>query len=411
MKQNASLMTALFLVLMMFTRTTNAQTQPPVGTPVIQITTTTAGTPVRMDMKAAVENTPVWIETADGIYIKATAGTNWQTDHTNYTPTGTNLKIHGAITCFDCSGIDADNKNPISALDVSKNTGLQELYCSYNQLQSLNVQGLTQLKWLSCKDNQLHSLNVQDLTQLKYLYCHNNHLQSLNVETLNSLQKLWCNDNQLQDLKVQNLSSLQGLYCYNNQLQSLNLHGLTQLENLRCQHNKLQDLNLHDLTQLKWLLCWNNPCSNTTLGLDQIYCQLPERQEADYARIYVTGQRKNDLEAFVIATNGANANNKNWKLYNAENYEITNTTGTYLCKTTGIESVESTVSIYPNPASDAITLETDVIGSAITITDLAGRTVLQATATGTKTTLDISGLSAGTYVVRIGERVGKIWKM
>lgn len=41
-----------------------AQDTPPAGSPVIELTATTAGALVRMRMKAAAANTPVWIETA-----------------------------------------------------------------------------------------------------------------------------------------------------------------------------------------------------------------------------------------------------------------------------------------------------------------------------------------------------------
>jgi hypothetical protein len=161
------------------------------------------------------------------------------------------------------------------------------------------------------------------------------------------------------------------------------------------------------------LSCYNNSCTNTTLGLDLHYCQLPQRQLADDAKIYVSEKNQANLEAFVLATNGVNANSKNWKIYSGtypNYYEITNTTGTYVCET-GIEAVKSTVSIYPNPASNNITVETEAFGSTITITDLLGRTVMTATATATKITLNISSLTAGTYVVRVGDRMAKVVKM
>ncbi|HOA47108.1 MAG TPA: T9SS type A sorting domain-containing protein [Paludibacteraceae bacterium] len=339
----------LFLIGCMLCGVINAQDAPPAGTPVIKLTTTTAGATVRIDMRAAAANTPVWIETAPNTYTPVTVGTSW-TDFTNYTPTGTSLKVYGNLIGFDCSGASTVNKNPISALDASGNTNLQLLYCYNNRLTSLNVQGLTQLNTLYCYGNELTSLNLQGLTQLRILWC------------------------------------------FNNQLISLDVQGLTKLVELSC---------------------YNNSCTNTTLGLDLHYCQLPQRQLADDAKIYVSEKNQANLEAFVLATNGVNANSKNWKIYSGtypNYYEITNTTGTYVCET-GIEAVKSTVSIYPNPASNNITVETEAFGSTITITDLLGRTVMTATATATKITLNISSLTAGTYVVRVGDRMAKVVKM
>ena len=309
-------LTAL-LVLMLFANINlaNAQTTPPVGTPVISLTTTTAGDTVRMKMKAATANTPVWIETASGSYQTATVGTNYPTNYTNYKPTGTSIKVYGNITGFDCGGESFYDKNPVSTLDASGNTNLQELHCYDNQLTSLNVQGLTNLLKLYCSSNQLTNLNVQGLT---------------------NLLKLYCGHNQLTGLNVQDLTNLQELYCSSNQLTNLNVQGLTNLKTLDCSFNKLTSLNMQSLTNLKTLECYSNPCTKTTLGLDKIYCQLPEKQVSDNARIYVSREAKADLETFILATNRDNANSKNWKVYGYDAvggtyYEITNTTGTFVC--------------------------------------------------------------------------------
>ena len=356
-----------------------AQDTPPAGSPVIELTATTAGALVRMRMKAAAANTPVWIETAPDTYQTATAGTSYPTDYTNYTPEGTSLKVYGNITGFGCSGIDNTGwRNPVSAIDASGNTGLQQLSCYLNQLTSLNVSGLNQLEWLTCYANQLTSLDVSGLTNLKNLYCdgnrltsldasgltnlqelgcYGNRLTSLKVQGLNQLQRLTCSFNQLTSLDVSGSNQLQYLECRNNQLTSLNVSGLTQLLQLTCSSNRLTSLNVQGLTslkalycngnqlqslinilglnQLRELYCYNNPCTSTTLGLDQIYCQLPQRQASDDARIYVSGQAQANVEAFVLATNGNNASDKNWKLYGypatGTGYQITNATGSYTC--------------------------------------------------------------------------------
>lgn len=78
---------------------------------------------------------------------------------------------------------------------------------------------------------------------------------------------------------------------------------------------------------------------------------------------------------------------------------------------TGISTpLTESLSLYPNPANDYVIIETDVIGSDVTLTDLTGRTVLTATATAATTTLNIAHLSAGTYTVRVGDKVGKVVK-
>ncbi|OQB31320.1 MAG: Leucine Rich repeats (2 copies) [Bacteroidetes bacterium ADurb.Bin174] len=92
------------------------------------------------------------------------------------------------------------------------------------------------------------------------------------------------------------------------------------------------------------------------------------------------------------------------KIYGAEKMFIT-------IDPVGIENITQAVTLYPNPANNVIMVETEAIGSTITITDLSGRTVMTATVTDSKTTLDIHHLSAGTYVARVGDRMVKVVKM
>ena len=224
-------------------------------------------------------------------------GKNW-TSWTNYTPVGTSLKIHGALNAFDCYRTSYNNKNSILAINASGNKGLQELYCNNNELRSLELTGLTRLQKLDCRYNYLTNLDLRGLISLQELYCNNNELYSLNTS---------------------------------------------------------------DLISLQTLDCYDNPCVSTTYGLDTIYCQLPQRTASDNARIYVT--MESSTEPFVLATNGANANNNNWKVYGRRGsstgsvYEITNTTGRYVCGTvlvTGVTLSPTTLSLIPGETANII---------------------------------------------------------
>ena len=59
------------------------------------------------------------------------------------------------------------------------------------------------------------------------------------------------------------------------------------------------------------------------------------------------------------------------------------------------------VSIVPNPATDAVTVSADGTLLALELRDLLGRTVLTQQPASTKTTLDVSTLPAGTYILRL----------
>jgi hypothetical protein len=69
----------------------------------------------------------------------------------------------------------------------------------------------------------------------------------------------------------------------------------------------------------------------------------------------------------------------------------------------------SQFSIYPNPASMTVTVETDQ-PSMLTLTDATGRKCGQWRVDSGKTTLDISPLPAGVYFVRLAgsPAIGKL---
>jgi len=76
----------------------------------------------------------------------------------------------------------------------------------------------------------------------------------------------------------------------------------------------------------------------------------------------------------------------------------------------------TTLNIYPNPASDKITIETSEISqkSYLSVYNLNGQEIIKQNISETKTTIDISNLNAGLCIVKVvdawGVRVGKIIK-
>ena len=78
----------------------------------------------------------------------------------------------------------------------------------------------------------------------------------------------------------------------------------------------------------------------------------------------------------------------------------------------GIDDVESgSVTLYPNPASERVTIRGIEGESTVTVVDLNGREVYK-TNTGSDLTIDVSGYAKGAYFVRItGERTTAIRKL
>ena len=75
-------------------------------------------------------------------------------------------------------------------------------------------------------------------------------------------------------------------------------------------------------------------------------------------------------------------------------------------KMKGIDDIEiNKFGIYPNPASENITITGIKAGDKITICELSGRKVVELNATAEVQTIDISSLSTGVYIINVGNGV------
>ncbi len=338
-----------------------------------------------------------------------------------------------SLTSLDLTGLTKlqtlqCNNNQLTSLDLTGLTQLRYFYCYSNQLTSLDLTGLTRLYYFYCYNNQLTSLDLTGLTQLYYLSCYNNQLTSLtNFTGLTALYYLYCYNNRITSLDLTGLTSLRYVRCYSNQISSLTLTGLTNLQELHCGDNQITGFDFTGLSALKTVECYGNPCTSTTYGLDTTYCNLPLKSTSDNAIIYVT--TLSTPEPFVLATNRGNANDNNWKVYGrrgsstASAYEITNTTGRYVCGTILVtdvtlsptslnliigesDSVFATV-IPANAANKAITWSSSDTNIATVVAgDVEGSAVVTAgirdgTAIITVTTVDGSHTATCIVTVRI----------
>ncbi|MGL1572129.1 T9SS type A sorting domain-containing protein, partial [Vibrio parahaemolyticus] len=65
------------------------------------------------------------------------------------------------------------------------------------------------------------------------------------------------------------------------------------------------------------------------------------------------------------------------------------------------------ISLYPNPATNHITISADEAISTINIVDRMGRMINTVSANGTQSQIDLSNLSSGIYVAKINLKDNK----
>lgn len=80
--------------------------------------------------------------------------------------------------------------------------------------------------------------------------------------------------------------------------------------------------------------------------------------------------------------------------------------------TTGLfkpETNETALMIYPNPTQNLVSFNTTTedIGTAFKVVDQMGKVVLSGTIVANKTTIDLSGLSSGLYLLNLQNQPGK----
>ena len=179
-------------------------------------------------------------------------GTPTSGKEVTYTLTSQNVTITGDVAFLDCTS------NQLTALDVSKNTKLTELYCYKNELTTLALPQSNVLQKLSCHDNQLTALDLSKNTALTMLWCYKNQLTALDVSKNTKLTVLYCGSNKLIALDLSKNIALIEFNCYDNQLTALDVSTNTKLALLYCDRNKLKVLDVSKNTMLTHLQCFEN---------------------------------------------------------------------------------------------------------------------------------------------------------
>ncbi len=143
------------------------------------------------------------------------------------------IVIKGNVTSLDCSD------SQLTALDVSKATGLTSIWCSNNMLDTLNVKPLEELKILYCMNNKIKNLDVTSNLKLEELDCSENLITAINVTSNVSLNRLLLYHNALNSIDVSKNPLLVGLDVSENRLSALDVKHNLRLETIYCNGNAI----------------------------------------------------------------------------------------------------------------------------------------------------------------------------
>jgi len=324
------------------------------------------------------------------------------------------------LFCFD---------NQLNQLDVTKNTALWYLSCADNQLTELDVTNNTKLRQLDCSINQLTQLNVASNTALTWLECRNNQLSQLDVSKNIALERLYCFNNQLSQLDVSKNIALTRLECHSNQLSQLDVTNNTALEYIDCHSNQLSQLDITKNTVLWYLSCYNNQLSSLDLNnKSQLSYLYAENQAVEVAVSKGTATFPNPIYyhnktvvedvkisgiAYAFGASVSKPTGQNTVQFTTDRTIYGDAFGGIITFVTGnsIKNINTTaINIYPNPAQHTLYIESAEMVEQVSIYDISGRMLQQTN--NPSTSIDVSGLANGIYLVKVkttqGETVKKI---
>ncbi|MFK7749892.1 MAG: leucine-rich repeat domain-containing protein, partial [Kordia sp.] len=160
------------------------------------------------------------------------------------------------------------NRNTFKTLDLSNNTLLESVNCSYATMEGIVFGSNTNLETIYCINNGLTSLDISQLPNLKTLHCYTNDGTSGYIPNSES--------NQLTALDTSQNTNLENLLCYGNAITSLDTSLNINLENLSCSSNLLTSIDISQNSNLLYFNCSNNPLNSFDIsqntGLKTLGC-------------------------------------------------------------------------------------------------------------------------------------------
>lgn len=216
--------------------------------------------------------------------------------------------------------------------------------------------------------------------------CGAEQITSVGLSKTDKLKVLGCNKNKISSLTLTEAPNLEQLSCSANQLEILDLSKMQKLKKIYLHSNKIRGSNMTDLVN-------SVPQNNTGLMYELFIVNKTNTAEQNLAT-------KNDVDILK---------NKNWTVYdyNGGNPVLYNGENT-----SGIEHTQSAIALYPNIATDRVTLRvpSDMISSVINIITLDGRIAYTSTVTAEETVISLSDIAKGIYWVRVGNKTEKLIK-
>ncbi|WP_430409796.1 T9SS type A sorting domain-containing protein [Kordia sp.] len=304
--------------------------------------------------------------------------------------------------------------NNLTQLDVSQNLNLMQLECTSNDIIELDLSTNINLTILNANFNELTTLTFGNNSNLDWVRCASNNLTTIDFSQLPNLRRLSIGYNQLTSIDVSNNLLLEELLTFNNQITFFDLSSNTNLITLLTASNALNYLDTSNNPLLERLDCTFNNLAfldvSTNTNLVDLFCQ-------------------NNLLTGLDIQNGANTNinlfnatsNPNLTCINVDDAAYSQSQSSWTkdaiasydtnCPALSTEEFQTNtaISLFPNPTSRRLQIESKQPISNITINNLVGQQVKAFTIQLHQKSIDISTLKTGSYFVNVQSTSGNTY--
>jgi hypothetical protein len=314
---------------------------------------------------------------------------NFPSDYPGCTTLGGDV----AITGNDI--INLDSLNMITSVEGNLDIDLTSNLTSFSGLEGLTSLG----GYLNIHDNSaITSLaGLEGLTSIGgYLNIHNNAA----ITSLAGLDNLTSVGTDIGDYLL--------IGPYNDAL--INLNGLNNLSTISGYLHIMSNGNLKDITGLNnltsigaGLVIFSNPALTSLSGLDNIDAGSIISLEIDFNDSLSTCAVQSICDYIASPDAIVEIHNNETGCNSTSQVQAACEVG---LDESAVSSWQSAVNIYPNPASNAITISTPTTtlkNTHLTIYNINGQVILSRQITEQQTVVDVSGLSQGVYFVKVAD--------
>lgn len=316
-----------------------------------------------------------------------------------------------------------------SILNLTNNVNLEDLYLSAGNVSNLNLSSNLNLKTLSLSTGNITNLtlapnnaNLKDINltvqnsnfnistgsiYVKNLNCNFIANSSINLNVFPKLFQLYCIGSGLTNLNTRNNLMLASVNIDGANLTSLDFSANLNLENFSVKNSNLQSINIENLQFVRSLSLPQNKL--VTLDFSNLF----NLQNFDVSDNLLTqlSMKNGIVEDFFSLSGNPNLQsiccdaNETIYVQNACNFfDYINTNITTNCSGLNLsiensEFTENRISLFPNPTSNILNIESKSVIDSISVTDINGRFV--ATNLYDSNKIDVQNLQSGIYFLKI----------